>query len=64
MDDPLEIVNGAIDQHRKMIKQMKGVPGIFVLFTMPENICLKGFERPGILPLQDMRLWHSNYFAS
>ncbi|KAK1256732.1 hypothetical protein QJS04_geneDACA024040 [Acorus gramineus] len=28
MDDPLEIVNAAIDQHRKMIKQMKGVPGV------------------------------------
>lgn len=29
MDDPLEIVNSAIDQHAKMIKQMKGVPGNF-----------------------------------
>ncbi|KAJ4811450.1 S-adenosyl-L-methionine-dependent tRNA 4-demethylwyosine synthase [Rhynchospora pubera] len=28
MDDPLEIVNSAIDQHKKMIKQMKGVPGV------------------------------------
>ncbi|XP_050212642.1 S-adenosyl-L-methionine-dependent tRNA 4-demethylwyosine synthase [Mercurialis annua] len=28
MDDPLEIVNSAIDQHMKMIKQMKGVPGV------------------------------------
>lgn len=28
MDDPLEIVNSAIDQHAKMIKQMKGVPGV------------------------------------
>lgn len=28
MDDPLEIVNSAIDQHKKMIRQMKGVPGI------------------------------------
>ncbi|KAK1323841.1 hypothetical protein QJS10_CPA02g01135 [Acorus calamus] len=28
MDDPLEIVNAAIDQHTKMIKQMKGVPGV------------------------------------
>ncbi|KAJ0963309.1 hypothetical protein J5N97_028431 [Dioscorea zingiberensis] len=28
MDDALEIVNGAIDQHTKMIKQMKGVPGV------------------------------------
>lgn len=27
MDDPLEIVNSAIDLHTKMIKQMKGVPG-------------------------------------
>lgn len=29
MDDPLVIVNAAIDQHTKMIKQMKGVPGMF-----------------------------------
>lgn len=28
MDDPLDIVNGAINQHTKMIKQMKGVPGV------------------------------------
>ncbi|XP_020092095.1 S-adenosyl-L-methionine-dependent tRNA 4-demethylwyosine synthase [Ananas comosus] len=28
MDDPLEIVDAAIDQHTKMIKQMKGVPGV------------------------------------
>ncbi|KAF6136260.1 hypothetical protein GIB67_042745 [Kingdonia uniflora] len=28
MDDPLEIVNSAIEQHTKMIKQMKGVPGV------------------------------------
>ncbi|XVF63866.1 hypothetical protein PTKIN_Ptkin09bG0120700 [Pterospermum kingtungense] len=28
MDDPLEIVNTAIDLHTKMIKQMKGVPGV------------------------------------
>lgn len=28
MDDPLQIVEGAIDQHIKMIKQMKGVPGV------------------------------------
>ncbi|CAN6297609.1 unnamed protein product, partial [Urochloa humidicola] len=28
MDDPLDIVNGAIDQHTKMVKQMKGVPGV------------------------------------
>lgn len=28
MDDPLEIVNSAIDLHTKMIKQMKGVPGV------------------------------------
>ncbi|KAJ9559872.1 hypothetical protein OSB04_005032 [Centaurea solstitialis] len=26
MDDPLMIVNSAIEQHKKMIKQMKGVP--------------------------------------
>ncbi|KAH7524088.1 S-adenosyl-L-methionine-dependent tRNA 4-demethylwyosine synthase [Ziziphus jujuba] len=30
MDDPLEIVNSAIEQHTKMIKQMKGVPGVTV----------------------------------
>ncbi|MCL7024540.1 hypothetical protein MKW94_015792 [Papaver nudicaule] len=28
MDDPLDIVNGALEQHTKMIKQMKGVPGV------------------------------------
>ncbi|KAL1813078.1 hypothetical protein DCAR_0625360 [Daucus carota subsp. sativus] len=28
MDDPLDIVNTAIDLHTKMIKQMKGVPGV------------------------------------
>ncbi|GAB2267342.1 S-adenosyl-L-methionine-dependent tRNA 4-demethylwyosine synthase [Dionaea muscipula] len=28
MDDPLEIVNAAIELHTKMIKQMKGVPGV------------------------------------
>ncbi|CAI9116737.1 OLC1v1017968C1 [Oldenlandia corymbosa var. corymbosa] len=28
MDDPLEIVETAIDLHTKMIKQMKGVPGV------------------------------------
>ncbi|KAK3030561.1 hypothetical protein RJ639_039591 [Escallonia herrerae] len=28
MDDPLDIVNYAIDLHTKMIKQMKGVPGV------------------------------------
>ncbi|XP_061358067.1 S-adenosyl-L-methionine-dependent tRNA 4-demethylwyosine synthase isoform X1 [Gastrolobium bilobum] len=28
MDDPIEIVNSAIDLHTNMIKQMKGVPGV------------------------------------
>nr|XP_016449047.1 PREDICTED: S-adenosyl-L-methionine-dependent tRNA 4-demethylwyosine synthase-like [Nicotiana tabacum] len=28
MDDPIEIVDTAIDLHTKMIKQMKGVPGV------------------------------------
>ncbi|KAE8100229.1 hypothetical protein FH972_018151 [Carpinus fangiana] len=28
MDDPLQIVNSAIDLHTNMIKQMKGVPGV------------------------------------
>ncbi|CAN1835769.1 S-adenosyl-L-methionine-dependent tRNA 4-demethylwyosine synthase [Linum perenne] len=28
MDDPLEILNSALDQHKQMIKQMKGVPGV------------------------------------
>ncbi|KAF7829677.1 S-adenosyl-L-methionine-dependent tRNA 4-demethylwyosine synthase [Senna tora] len=28
MDDPVEIVNSAIDLHSNMIKQMKGVPGV------------------------------------
>jgi wyosine [tRNA(Phe)-imidazoG37] synthetase (radical SAM superfamily) len=27
MDDPVEIVNSAIELHKNMIKQMKGVPG-------------------------------------
>lgn len=30
MDDPLEIVDTAIELHTKMIKQMKGVPGSFL----------------------------------
>lgn len=30
MDDPIEIVNSAIDLHTNMIKQMKGVPGKFM----------------------------------
>lgn len=29
MDDPLMIVNSALEEHKKMIKQMKGVPGGF-----------------------------------
>lgn len=29
MDDPVEIVDTAIDLHTKMIRQMKGVPGQF-----------------------------------
>lgn len=33
MDDPVDIVNGALEQHTKMIKQMKGVPGNFVIFN-------------------------------
>lgn len=37
MDDPLEIVNTAIDLHSKMIKQMKGVPGKFLYFFFPFN---------------------------
>ncbi|XP_074592871.1 S-adenosyl-L-methionine-dependent tRNA 4-demethylwyosine synthase [Curcuma longa] len=28
MDDPLEIVDAAVSEHTKMIKQMKGVPGV------------------------------------
>ncbi|KAJ7543634.1 hypothetical protein O6H91_09G046000 [Diphasiastrum complanatum] len=28
MDDPIDIVNAALDQHKNMIKQMKGVPGV------------------------------------
>lgn len=34
MDDPLEIVNLALDQHSKMIKQMKGVPGTLEFFLI------------------------------
>ncbi|KAL6995679.1 S-adenosyl-L-methionine-dependent tRNA 4-demethylwyosine synthase [Sarracenia purpurea var. burkii] len=30
MDEPLDIVNSAIDLHTKMIRQMKGVPGVKV----------------------------------
>ncbi|KAA8537631.1 hypothetical protein F0562_027239 [Nyssa sinensis] len=30
MDDPIDIVNSAIDLHTKMIRQMKGVPGVKV----------------------------------
>lgn len=33
MDDPIEIVNTAIDLHTNMIKQMKGVPGTFIFFS-------------------------------
>lgn len=33
MDDPKEIVKGALDLHTKMIKQMKGVPGSFIFFS-------------------------------
>lgn len=32
MDDPLVIVDTAIDLHTKMIRQMKGVPGRFDKF--------------------------------
>lgn len=32
MDDPKEIVKGALDLHTKMIKQMKGVPGLIIIF--------------------------------
>lgn len=34
MDDPIEIVNTAIDLHAKMIKQMKGVPGEYSIFVL------------------------------
>lgn len=34
MDDPLVIVNSAIDLHTKMIKQMKGVPGRGLCFCV------------------------------
>jgi wyosine [tRNA(Phe)-imidazoG37] synthetase (radical SAM superfamily) len=34
MDDPLDIVNAAIDQHTKMVKQMKGVPGSCILLYL------------------------------
>lgn len=39
MDDPIEIVNTAIDLHTKMIKQMKGVPGLFS--GTLEHICFR-----------------------
>lgn len=35
MDDPIDIVNAALDQHTRMIKEMKGVPGIFSCFLVP-----------------------------
>ncbi|KAG0481416.1 hypothetical protein HPP92_012274 [Vanilla planifolia] len=38
MDDPLVIVEAAIDQHTQMIKQMKGVPGV------KEEILLEGLS--------------------
>lgn len=58
MDDPLDIVNAAIDQHTKMVKQMKGVPGVYVhpyeahLWSFEEALCI-------ILPKQKStgRLW-------
>jgi hypothetical protein len=31
-NDPIEIVTGALEQHTKMIKQMKGVPGNSAVF--------------------------------
>lgn len=34
MDDPLQIVNSAIDLHTNMIKQMKGVPGNLFVFEL------------------------------
>ncbi|WZZ05796.1 hypothetical protein YC2023_091717 [Brassica napus] len=37
MDDPKEIVKGALDLHTKMIKQMKGVPGTLGSVT-PEKL--------------------------
>lgn len=37
MDDPLEIVNTAIDLHKKMIKQMKGVPGMLLVHFLFTN---------------------------
>ena len=39
MDDPLMIVNSAIDQHKKMIKQMKGVPGGFYEVECQMTVC-------------------------
>jgi len=33
MDDPLELVEAAVSEHRKMVKQMKGVPGV-----LPEKL--------------------------
>ena len=28
MDPPTELVEGAIELHRKMVKEMRGVPGV------------------------------------
>ncbi|KAK2988723.1 hypothetical protein RJ640_020988 [Escallonia rubra] len=51
MDDPLDIVNSAIDLHTKMIKQMKGVPGcnsyaLYVSVDAATKDSLKAIDRP------------------
>lgn len=41
MDDPIEIVNTAVDLHTKMIKQMKGVPGEYSIFVLLDFFILE-----------------------
>ncbi|XP_028551247.1 S-adenosyl-L-methionine-dependent tRNA 4-demethylwyosine synthase, partial [Dendrobium catenatum] len=54
MDDPLVIVDTAIDQHTKMIKQMKGVPGVkeqqFLEGLSPRHCALSLVGEPIMYP--------------
>ncbi|KAI0497629.1 hypothetical protein KFK09_020861 [Dendrobium nobile] len=54
MDDPLVIVDAAIDQHTKMIKQMKGVPGVkeqqFLEGLSPRHCALSLVGEPIMYP--------------
>ncbi|XP_078430440.1 flavodoxin family protein / radical SAM domain-containing protein [Wolffia australiana] len=54
MDGPLEIVAGALDQHTKMIRQMKGVPGVreeqFLEGLSPRHCALSLVGEPIMYP--------------